>query len=185
MSIKIALLVLLQDEPRSASQLQQDFAAATEEIWPLNIGQVTQTLGRLQRDELIESAGTITGPTGHTAEVYRLTPTGQQTATQWWSSPVLTPATERDELVTKVSLAARRPEIDLISVLDEQRNAVIAELRELNRNSRALPDSRTADRLLHERRIFLLEAQASWLDRVESLAAPDFTPPPPPNESEV
>lgn len=169
MSIKFSLLALLLDGPRSASQLQRSFAEATDEVWPLNIGQVTQTLARLQRDGLIDTAGTTTGPSGHTAETYRLTTLGHNILQEWWDSPVLSPAAERDELVTKVSLAARRADIDLIRLLDEQRRAVMAKLRELNRGARQLPETRTAERLLHEHQIFLLESQARWLDRVESL----------------
>ena len=50
MSIKHSLLALLADGPRSASQLQQQFSDRTQAVWPLNIGQVTQTLARLERD---------------------------------------------------------------------------------------------------------------------------------------
>lgn len=170
MSIKHALEALLQGEPRSASQLQQDFADATAQVWPLNIGQVTQTLSRLQRDGLAESAGQQTGPTGHTSELYQLTDAGRADLEAWWSTPITTTFTERDELVTKVSFAAQHGGVDLIELLDAQRTAVMDDLRELNRRARTLPSSRRTDRLLVERRIFDLEAQARWLDRAEALS---------------
>lgn len=176
MSIKLALLALLLDEPRSASQLHHAFAETTEGVWPLNMGQVTQTLARLQRDGLIASAGEVIHRTGHTTETFELTTEGRSTVAAWWDSPVLSPTTERDELVTKVALAALRPEINLIRLLDEQRSAVFTELRTLNHQVRHLPEARAAERLLHERRIFLFEAQIRWLDRVEALADPTPTP---------
>lgn len=172
MSIKHALLALLLDEPRSASQLQARFADTTAGVWPLNIGQVSQTLSRLHRDGHIESAGTITGPTGHSAERYRLTDTGRTLVDDWFTTPVVQPVAERDELVTKVTLAQTRPELDLIHLLDTQRASIMEELRALNRRTRTLPDTRTTDRLLVEKRIFELEAQARWLDRVETLHSP-------------
>lgn len=54
MAIKEALLALLQRSPASAYQLKKEFDATTSETWPLNIGQVSTTLQRLQRDGLIE-----------------------------------------------------------------------------------------------------------------------------------
>lgn len=173
MSIKHALLALLLDEPRSASQLQSQFAETTAGVWPLNIGQVSQTLTRLHRDGHIEAAGTTTGPSGHSADTYRLTPTGTQLVTDWFSTPVVQPVAERDELVTKVALAQTRPDLDLIHLLDTQRASIMEDLRALNRRTRNLPDTRTTDRLLVEKRIFELEAQARWLDRVEALHTPE------------
>ena len=172
MSIKHSLLALLADGPRSASQLQQQFSDRTQAVWPLNIGQVTQTLGRLERDGLVEVAGTITGANNRPADTYRLTDAGRELLDAWWAAPVHRPATERDELVIKISLAAHHPGIDLIGLLDRQRRATIAQLRELNRASRSLDDTRTAERLQVERRIFDLEAEARWLDRVEALTNP-------------
>lgn len=172
MPIKHALLALLMDGPRSASQLQSQFADTTAGVWPLNIGQVSQTLGRLQRDAHIELAGTTTGPSGHSADTYQLTDTGTQLVTDWFNTPVVQAVTERDELVTKVTLAQTRADLDLIKLLDTQRASIMDDLRALNRRTRNLPNTRTTDRLLIEKRIFELEAQARWLDRVESLQNP-------------
>ena len=83
--------------------------------------------------------------------------------------------TDRDELVTKIAIAATRPDWDLISLLDTQRSAVLSQLKELNRQNRKLPQQRTAARLTIERRIYDLEAEARWLDRVEALDAPTHT----------
>ncbi len=172
MSIKSSLLALLAEQSSSASQLQQRFLALTEEVWPLNMGQVTQTLARLERDGFVEPAGQVTGPTGRVAETYRLTDAGHASAESWWSTPVLRAKTERDELVIKVCLAAARRDVDLLSLLDRQRRATLRELRDLNRTTRELGSTRTAERLQLERRIYDLEAEARWLDRVEALAQP-------------
>lgn len=178
MPVKHALLALLLDEPRSASQLQHRFAATTFGVWPLNIGQVTQTLARLVRDDLVTSAGTTIGVKGHTSEVYTLTDAGKQAVTDWFGAAVLRPPNERDELVTKVALAATRDDIDLQALLDKQRRAALVRLRELTKQARDLDHTRRADRLLVERHIYDLEAEARWLDRVEALSTvtlPDAT----------
>lgn len=52
MSIRHGLLALLARGPRYGSRLRTEFEARTGGTWPLNIGQVYTTLGRLERDEL-------------------------------------------------------------------------------------------------------------------------------------
>lgn len=167
MSIKHALLVLMLDEPTSASQLQTRFEE-TMGIWQLNIGQVTQTLQRLQRDGLVETAGTTISSNGRTVDTFQPTDLGREEVTTWFESPVTVTLSERDELVTKIAIAESR-NMDLIPLLDTQRNTVMAELRTLNKSSREPPETRNTQRLLVEKRIFELEAQARWLDRIEAL----------------
>ena len=50
MSIPHFLLALLAEGPRYGLQLREEFEAGTGEVWPLNVGQVYKTLGRLERD---------------------------------------------------------------------------------------------------------------------------------------
>ncbi len=172
MSVKHSLLALLSDAPATASALQQAFADYMQGLWPLNIGQVSQTLARLHRDGLIEDAGTTTGPTGRKAELYSITQAGREELAQWWNSATHRPANDRDELVMKVAIAAIRCEVDVIEILDAQRFAALRSLRELTAATRDLPQTRCAEGLAAERRIFELEGQLRWLDRVEALSSP-------------
>ncbi len=176
MAIKHALLALLSKQSNSASGLQQAFHDLFDSTQPLNIGQVSQTLHRLERDGLISDTGPVARPTGHQTSQYCLTKVGTDALKQWWSAPVLSPLTDRDELVTKVTLAAVDETIDLIDILDTQRATILKQLRELNNQARNLPVERTASRLLIERRIFDLEAEARWLDRIEALSPPNYNP---------
>lgn len=57
MAIREALLALLERGPASAYQLKRDFERTTSDTWPLNMGQVSTTLRRLERDGLIEQSG--------------------------------------------------------------------------------------------------------------------------------
>ena len=50
MSVRHAMLALLSEGPKYGLQLREEFEARTGEIWPLNVGQVYQTLQRLERD---------------------------------------------------------------------------------------------------------------------------------------
>ena len=55
MSVPHALLALLSEGSRYGLRLQNEFESRTGEVWPLNVGQVYTTLGRLERDGLVES----------------------------------------------------------------------------------------------------------------------------------
>ncbi|MDO5032682.1 PadR family transcriptional regulator [Corynebacterium sp.] len=172
MPIKHSVLALLSEQPATASHIQQRFAEAMGGVWPLNIGQVAQTLSRLERDELITTAGEVTGPTGRRATSYAISPAGAEELRRWWTSATEKATIERDELVLKVTLAAQRSDVDVIAVLDTQRFATLRQLRELNQQASQLPETRCAQRLAVERQIFELESLSRWLDRAESLSQP-------------
>ena len=57
MSVRHALLALLEEGPKYGLQLRQEFEERTGEVWPLNVGQVYLTLQRLERDGLVASDG--------------------------------------------------------------------------------------------------------------------------------
>ncbi|MGZ7496185.1 PadR family transcriptional regulator [Corynebacterium sp. ZY180755] len=175
MAIKYALLMLIakdQAQSATASRLQHAFNELTDGLWPLNIGQVSQTLSRLERDELIEKTGEEKGRTGSMVSQYAITAQGQHTLDAWWASSITKSMTDRDELVTKIALAVHENSVDLTSLLDSQRMAVFKQIRELNNQAAQIPITRNATRLLIERQIFDLEAEARWLDRVEALEEP-------------
>lgn len=169
MAIKHALLALLSCQAQSASQLRLGFQEATGDIWPLNIGQVAQTLTRLERDGLIQESGMTQSNNGREVQLYAITAEGETALAQWWHTPTLHTELERDDLVTKIALAANS-DVDILQLLDMQRMGVVEKLRNLHKENRALPETRTPEKLLYERRIFDLEAEARWLDRVEALA---------------
>ena len=54
MSVKQALLALLEEGPMYGYQLRAEFEQRTGATWPLNVGQVYTTLARLERDGLVE-----------------------------------------------------------------------------------------------------------------------------------
>ena len=172
MAIKYALLALLADGPNTASGLQQAFYELFHDTQPLNMGQVSQTLTRLERDNLVENTGTVTRPTGHQTTQYQLTENGRTELNTWQHSPVLRALSDRDELVIKITFAAYGDSEDFLDILDGQRATVLTQLRKLNNEAKTLPAERNGLRLLIERRIFDLEAEARCLDRVEALNPP-------------
>ncbi|GAB3079849.1 PadR family transcriptional regulator [Corynebacterium aquatimens] len=169
MSVRNSLLALLHHQPSTPAELQHGFHETMSGRWNLNMGQVTQTLARCERDGLIAATGTTPTHTGHEATTYQLTKAGLEEVDAWWSTPVTRPAAERDEVVMKIVLGLKRDDIDIIVLMDTQRRFVLEQIREANKEMRSLNPVPTADRLMCERRILDLEADIRFLDRVEAL----------------
>lgn len=173
MSIKFALLSLLAEHPAGVGHLRTTFEERTGHIWPVNVGQVYQTVQRLDRDGLVEITGSEAGASGRHTDLYSPTAAGLDELRAWWSAPVLPPRNDRDDLVIKTAMAATSPPgqlpEDLTLLIHRQRLAVLDELRELTTLKASTPAVRSAARLLLERRVFDLESQIRWLDRIEAL----------------
>ena len=162
MSVKHALLALLEQEPMYGYQLRAAFQERTAETWPLNIGQVYTTLARLERDGLVE--GGDTDDDGH--QIYKLTEAGQAEVTAWFGSAVPRTQPPRDELAIKLALAVTAPALDVTAVIQRQRSATMAALQGYNRQKRTTTD--LAYGLVLDSLIFAAEAEVRWLDHCET-----------------
>jgi len=172
MSVKYGLLALLATEPMYGARLRAEFEARTGGTWPLNVGQVYTTLGRLERDGLVVSVGEA-DEEGRIA--YRLTDQGRGEITQWWTAPVDRSSTPRDELVIKLALAVTVAGVDVEHVVQTQRVATLRHLRDLTRlkhrsaaGSAQNRSNEHAWRLVLDNLIFAAEAEVRWLDHVEA-----------------
>ncbi len=200
MSVRQGLLALLAQQPMYGYQLRQEFETRTGGTWPLNIGQVYTTLTRLQRDGLVDEAGT----TEEGSVVYALTDAGREEVERWWATPVVRSGPARDELAIKLALAVTAPGVDVRAVLQAQRTASVRTLQEYTRLTRSaapgaeLPASGVASgsapatagappvrrapdadsargelawRLVLDSLVFATEAEVRWLDHVEQRLA--------------
>ena len=188
MSVKQALLALLEQGPMYGYQLRTEFEQRTGSTWPLNVGQVYTTLARLERDGLVEATGEADGE-GRIS--YRLTLAGADEVTTWWSTPVDRDSTPRDELTIKLALAVTVPGVDVQAVAQTQRTSTLRHLHDLTRlKQQVMAKQREAERagtddradvgganhdlawlLVLENLIFTAEAEVRWLDHVESSVA--------------
>lgn len=189
MSIRLGLLALLDEEPMYGARLRAEFEARTGGTWPLNIGQVYTTLGRLERDGLVAQQG----PADDDGRIgYALTDAGRAEVRSWWARPVDRGDTPRDELVIKLALAVTAPDVDVAAVVQTQRTASLRHLRDLTRLKRdplaaerdggPLPRADLAWLLVLENLIFAAESETRWLDHVEARLAREATRGPAPAE---
>lgn len=173
MSVKHALLALLEESPRYGSELKSEFERRTASSWPLNIGQVYTTLSRLQRDGLVASEG----QNGEGHIYYRITGAGQQEVAAWFGSAVDRSPPPRDELAIKLALAAGRDGVDTPGLVQQQRTSTLSTLQQLTQQkARALAEDGVAPLLVIDALIAAAEAEARWLDLCEArLAATDVS----------
>ncbi|WP_082176792.1 PadR family transcriptional regulator [Arsenicicoccus sp. oral taxon 190] len=171
MSIRQGLLALLADQPMYGAQLRAEFEARTGGTWPLNVGQVYQTLARLDRDGLVVELGD--DDEGRTT--YGLTDAGRAEVERWWAEPVDRESTPRNELAIKLALAVTVPGVDVTRIVQAQRTATMRQLRDLTRlkaSTTGDPDrTQLAWLLVVENLIFGAESEVRWLDHVEARVA--------------
>ncbi|MCA1712939.1 MAG: PadR family transcriptional regulator [Actinobacteria bacterium] len=163
MSVKHALLALLEEGPRYGYELKSGFESRTGATWPLNVGQVYTTLNRLERDGLVERDG----DNANGQALYRRTAAGARETSDWWSAPVDREVPARDELAIKIALAVGTPGVDARDVLQRQRTATVRALQAHTRKKNAVSDD-TAVGLLLDALIFAAEAEVAWLNHCEA-----------------
>lgn len=161
MSVRAALLALLQSGARHGYQLKAEFDVITGEAWPLNYGQVYTTLQRL------EKAGAVTnlGEDGDGRVRYELTEAGQAEVDDWMSAPVQQPLGSRDEIAMKVLVAVHLDPSNAVGVVDTQRQSTMSTLQSI---TRLKAEGGGLAWLLHlDRTAILAEAELRWLDLAE------------------
>jgi DNA-binding PadR family transcriptional regulator len=169
MSVRQALLALLEQGPMYGYQLRSEFERRTGSTWPLNVGQVYTTLTRLERDGLVAEDG----DDGEGHVVYRVTDAGREEVAAWFTTPVERTQPPRDELAIKLALAVTVPGVDVGSVIQQQRSATMSALQDYTRLKRARPAdlAEPADMawsLVLDSLVFAAEAEVRWLDHCEA-----------------
>jgi DNA-binding PadR family transcriptional regulator len=171
MSVRQSLLAILDQGPCYGYQLRAEFDRRTGSTWPLNVGQIYNTLDRLERDGLVAK-----GDADERGHIYfEITEAGHREVQAWLGSPVERGQGTRDELAIKLAVAATLPGVAVAEVIQIQRGASLAQLQELNRAkyAGASPDGpeELAWALVIDSMIFQAEAEVRWLDHTEQRLA--------------
>lgn len=171
MSVRQSLLAILDQGPCYGYQLRAEFDRRTGSTWPLNVGQIYNTLDRLERDQLVEK-----GAVDEQGHVYwQITDAGSAAVREWLDSPVERAQGTRDELAIKLAVAATLPGVDVGQIIQTQRRASLAQLQELNRakyaGAGADGPEELAWSLVVDSMIFAAEAEIRWLDHTEQRLA--------------
>jgi len=164
MSIPQTILALLSEKPTHGYALKTRFENCTAEAWPLNVGQVYTTLGRLERDGLVE-------PKSSTGEeqIWKITAAGRNALNAWFQTPVLGTPPSRNELAIKILIAVTAQRSDVTEIIQTQRKATMRQLQDYTQHKkRAKPDNELPWLLALDALILRAEAEIRWLDMCES-----------------
>jgi len=170
-SVRQSLLAILDQGPCYGYQLRAEFDRRTGSTWPLNVGQIYNTLERLERDGLVERGDADS----HGHVYWQITDAGSAEVAQWLSSPVVRTQATRDELAIKLAVAATLPGVDVAAVIQAQRRASLSHLQGLQRAKYSGGDpegpAELAWSLMADSMIFAAEAEVRWLDHTEQRLA--------------
>ena len=158
--MRFARLALLAGASAHGYELKRRFEQRFDGVLPpVNIGQIYSTLGRAERDGLVE-AERVDGD-GRDKRVYRLTDEGAAALRAWLAEPAQQ-AKLRDEFFMKLVLASEGGLADPAALIATQRAAYLQSLRDLDRLA-AQANGGTAGSLLVEGAALHLEADLKWL----------------------
>ena len=170
-SIRQSLLAILDQGPCYGYQLLREFDRRTGSTWPLNVGQVYNTVDRLERDALVEK----TEAAGEAQQHYRITDAGHAEVAGWLSSPVVRSAATRDELAIKLAIAVTLPGVDVAAIIQAQRTSTLRTLQDLTRTKNSSNDPETAEQLSRllvvDSLLCQAEAEVRWLEHSEQRIA--------------
>jgi DNA-binding PadR family transcriptional regulator len=162
MSLKFGILGLLAEQPLHAYSVKARFEDLLGGSWEVNIGQVSTTLQRLERDDLVEPADSR-GERGRLP--YRLTEAGRKALDAWLAEPETEPQQLREAIYLKLLLATRLAGGDARALLARQRRVYLQRLKDLAvLEQRARSTGRTDLVLLYQGAVLHTEADLKWVD---------------------
>jgi DNA-binding PadR family transcriptional regulator len=164
MSIRHSLLALLSEGPKYGFQLRQEFESSTGEVWPLNVGQVYTTLQRLERDGLAQSDDI---EDDERQKNYRITEMGGEELSRWLRTPPDLSEPPRDELVIKVLVASRLPNVDVYDVIQVHRRYIVQLMQQWTHLKEDESRFDIAFALAVDAELFRLDAVVRWLDAAD------------------
>ncbi|HEV2637687.1 MAG TPA: PadR family transcriptional regulator [Actinocrinis sp.] len=159
MTIKHALLGLLEAGPSHGYDLKRAFDERFGQDRPLHYGQVYATMARLLKGGLVVIDGIGAGE-GPDRKRYAITEAGVTDVEDWLAQPEKPEPYLQNTLYTKVVLALLTGRSGQ-QVLDAQRSEHLRMMRELTRRKTG---GDLADQLICDHALFHLEADIRWLE---------------------
>ncbi|MDX2077044.1 MAG: helix-turn-helix transcriptional regulator [bacterium] len=131
MSVKHALLGILNEAPKHGYDLKRAFDDKLGDLWVLNVGQIYTTLERLHSEGLVEY-DTIEQSDKPDKKVYRITPAGKDIFETWRISPLkVEPRSLRDELYVKIAFMDDTDAESILMLIQSQHSTYMAQMMAL------------------------------------------------------
>jgi DNA-binding PadR family transcriptional regulator len=158
------LLAVLSEGPKCAPRLREELEARAGGLWPLNAGQVYATLGRLERDGLVESDGT---QAAGARKRLRITAAGAAELTAWLHAPLDPASQPDDQIAPKVLAALRVPGTDVPAVIQVHRRHLMELMQRWTRIKHDKADDDLVLALRIDAELFRLDSEIRWLDAAD------------------
>jgi DNA-binding PadR family transcriptional regulator len=163
MSTSYVLLGLLTGGPRHGYELKQAHDNALPRAKPLAFGQVYASLGRLERDGLVEKAGSEQAG-GPERTTFAVTERGRAALATWLAEVEPAAPYVTSTLLAKVVVALLTAgEAEARDYLIRQRNAHTERMRELTR-TKSDPATSVGDVIAADFALVHLDADLRWLE---------------------
>jgi DNA-binding PadR family transcriptional regulator len=164
--LQYALLWLLHEQPDYGYHLKRRFEERMGGVWPLNIGQVYQTLQRLQRAGLVCPTHTPASDPCSARRLFELSAKGRRALDRWLRRPPLHPRPVRDENLVRLLVVGAGQVRDVVAQIEEQEASCRRHLsRLLAQKARASNDPALPARHLGlEAERLHAEAHLKWLE---------------------
>lgn len=159
MSVRLNLLAILELGECYGHQLRSELMTRTGSGRGVNIGQVYNTLDRLERDGLVRRGR----PDARGHVYWRITPEGIASIRHWFDTPVDPTAGDRDDVVSKLTLASTLPTVDAAAAIATQRDATATRLTRL-RNEAQSDVTGWERAMVLDAEALSAEAELCWLD---------------------
>ncbi|MFK0159985.1 PadR family transcriptional regulator [Streptomyces sp. NPDC090493] len=164
--MRLPLLALLARGPAHGYELKQDLEQLLGSAYPQpNVGQIYVTLGRLEKQGLIEGED-IEQSSRPNKKVYRLTASGQAELLAWFDRPEDEPRV-RDDFFMKLALAPQTGIADQIALINRQRRQYLNSMRSLSKLAAAEDRDNRIAHLLIVGAMLHLQADLDWLERCQ------------------
>jgi DNA-binding PadR family transcriptional regulator len=161
MTVRLSLLALLDQGACYGYQLRTELDWRTGGTGPINVGQIYNTLDRLERDKLVHKTGEN--------NYYEITDAGHAEVARWFTSP-----SPIAELPSKLALASTLPGVDIAAIVRAQRSATEPEPTTQQPNS----SSELAATILFAATRAAARSESEFLADVEELLATGPAPTP-------
>ena len=164
MSVRHALLASLSEGPKHGLQLREEFEGRAGEVRPLNVGQLYATLGRLERDGLVESGGTEAA--GLHKEFW-ITAGGAGELAAWLHTPSKLASAPHGQMAAKVLAALRVPGADVHEIVQVHRRSLMESMQRWTRIKQEKAGNNLDLALRIDAELLRLNSVIRWLDAAD------------------
>ena len=164
MSIKYAILGLLNYSDMHGYRIKEHIEKNFGHMWSINFGQIYPSLKELNKDGLIhmlEVAPSENG--GPHKKLYSITPKGKDKFSQWLAAPPQKPMLIRDPFLLKFAFFGFGADEQSIKIMDEQIENFEAQLKRRQINRKRWERQGVYVRLLAELGVTQNEMYLEWL----------------------